>query len=345
MACINSPVGKPHLICFTNGQGEVAAVDSATLSVAFTITIPNVELQVVTINDNSDAAGWRFDNANPASPSSFFYRGGVVTKFPDFSVISKLNNSGQGCGAVGPGSLPAIFDTTGPIPVVSKLLPLLPGCDTGFALGLNDAGWVVGNCYGSDNIERPFVYNGAETIDLNTVISPPSWTVIDVRAINNSGQIVGVGWRLDGNGNEVESALILTPGAPAPLNVPNINALLWAMLFGGVANDEGGPILVGGRIPDWVGPLGPSILSPAAQDAVVGLAVDAVARRLGDQVGAEAIRSAALQMTARAVNCLMAPTLSPASRSASAPRPAAGPARRRGRFPFPLRPRGEPPKS
>ena len=102
---------------------------------------------------------------------------------------------------------------------------------------------------------------------------------------------------------------------------------------------------MGGRIPDWVGPLGLAILSPAASDAVLGIAMDAVARRLGDRVGAEAIRTAALQMTARAVNRLMAQTLLPAPRSATAPRPGAGPARRRGKFPFPPRPRGEPPKA
>ena len=120
--CINSPVGKPHLICFTNGQGEVVAVDSATLSVAFTISTPNVQLQAVTINDNSDVAGWCGDSA---ADVSFFFRGGVVTKFP--GNIVKLNNSGQACGTVGPGPLPVIWDMTGPVPVVSKLVQLVAG--------------------------------------------------------------------------------------------------------------------------------------------------------------------------------------------------------------------------
>ena len=52
--CINSPAGKPHLICFTNGQGEAVAVDSATLSVAFTVAIPTLQLNALSINDNSE---------------------------------------------------------------------------------------------------------------------------------------------------------------------------------------------------------------------------------------------------------------------------------------------------
>jgi hypothetical protein len=76
------------------------------------------------------------------------------------------------------------------------------------------------------------------------------------------------------------------------------------MLFGGIASDGGGPTLVGGHIPDGVGPWGPSILLPAAQDAVVGLAVDAVVRQLGDRVGGDAIRKAALEMSVRAIERL-----------------------------------------
>ena len=319
------------MICFTNGQGEVVAVDSATRSVAFTVAIPTLQLTAFSINDNSDVAGWCSD------VSSFFYRGGVVTNFPD--QIYQLNNSGQACGSTLAGPLPAIWDMTGPVPVVSKLVPPLPGCDSGYAEGINDAGCVVGNCYDSNdssNVSHPFIYNGSKTIDLNTQVV--GWTLDWVTGINNSGQIVASGW------NEASSGSFLL--TPTPFNMPNINAVLWAMLLGsGPASDGGGWTLVGGRVPDWVGPWGPTILSPAAQDAVLGIAMDAVAQRLGDRVGAEAIRTPALQMTARAVNRLMAPTLSPALRSASAPRPGAGPARRRGRFPFPPCPHGEPPKA
>ena len=95
---------------------------------------------------------------------------------------------------------------------------------------------------------------------------------------------------------------------------------------GGVPVDVDGPALAGRKIPDWIGPLGPSIVSAAAPDAVVGLAVDAVVRQLGDRIGSEAIGKAALEMAARAVNRLMPPTLSPAPdrRARRAPRAALG---------------------
>ena len=62
---------------------------------------------------------------------------------------------------------------TCPVPVISKLVPLLLGCYSGYAEGINDAGWVVGNCYDSNdssNVSHPFVYNGSKTIDLNTQV-------------------------------------------------------------------------------------------------------------------------------------------------------------------------------
>ncbi len=333
--CINSPSSGPHLVCLENSGGEVVAVDSQTLSVAFKITVPGYNLRPLTINDNNDVAGWSFFTA---AAVNFLYRGGVVkNNTPDNGSILKLNNSGQGGGYVGMGPIvPAIWDITHPAPS-SEPLPLLSGCDGGAVYGLNDAGWAVGYCSDSanPNLSYAFVYDGSKTTDLNTLISAPGWTLDVANAINTSGQIVGTGTL-----NGTQTSFLLTPTQPrSPGQVINVNALLWAMLFGGVVNDGGGPVLVGGRVPDWVGPWGPSILLPAAQDAVIGIAVDAVARQLGDRVGSAAIRRAALEMTARAVNRLMAaPTISSASQSASRPRGDAGPVLRRGRFPLPPRP-------
>ena len=232
--------------------------------------------------------------------------------------------------------MPAIWDIT-----TSVLLQNSNSCykgDGGTVYGLNDAGWAVGYCSDSakPNSSYAFVYDGSKTTDLNTLISASGWTLDVANAINTSGQIVGTGTL-----NGTPTSFLLTPTQPrSPGQGVNVNALLWAMLFGGVANDGGGPVLVGGRIPDWVGPLGPSILLPAAQDAVIGLAVDAVARQLGDQVGSAAIRSAALEMTARAVNRLMVAPISSASQSVSRARDA-GPALRRGRLPLPPRLRSQ----
>jgi probable HAF family extracellular repeat protein len=336
--CINNGFNGPSLVCVSSEGGDLLGIDSVTHKVAknFTQGGNGAGLRPATINDNSDIAGWTI------TEEGFLYKGGVVTNnTPAGGIIYKLNNSGQGggCygGATGPGA-PAIWDITGSMPITKLPLPL--GCEGGLVYGINDSGWAVGYCFNSvsPNTSYAFVYDGSKMTDLNTLIAAPGWILESANAINNSGQILGTGTL-----NGAPTSFLLTPIA-SPWQSANVNALLYAMLFGGVANDGGGPTLLGGRIPYPVGPWDPSILLPAAQDAVIGLAVDAVARRLGDRGGSEAIRRAALEMTGRAISRLMAPTISNASQSVPRPRAAARPVRPRGRFPFPPRPGSKPPK-
>lgn len=68
-----------------------------------------------------------------------------------------------------------------------------------YALGINNSGQVVGYSYVTENIEhRAFVSaaNGGPLIDLNTLLEPSAlllggYILVDARAINDSGQIVG----------------------------------------------------------------------------------------------------------------------------------------------------------
>jgi hypothetical protein len=126
--------------------------------------------------------------------------------------------------------------------------------------------------------KQRLVYNGTISADLNFLIDDPDWigNLDEAVAINNSGQIVA-----HGSVNSAYAAFLLTP------NIRHrraINALLWEMLLGWVSVDGNGPIFIGSHIPGRVGPGDPSSLSPAARDAVISLAVDAVARELGDHV-------------------------------------------------------------
>jgi hypothetical protein len=303
-ACINSPgPGATQLVCLSD-NANVLAVDPTTKLTVFTVSLAGHDLEPATINNNGDIAGRSF---SASAPVSFLYRGGAVANdTPANGGISKLNNYGLGGGYTGNPSVgsdpiltPTIWDITGQTPTPTPVA-LLPALDRGVIYGINDKGAAVGTCWLSvfDDPIRPFLYDGSKTTDLNTLIEAPGWILREAYAINNFGQIAGFGI-FNGSG----AAFLLTPIQPPGL-VANVNALLWAMLFGGVANDGGGPTLVGGHIPDWVGPLGPSILSPAAQDVVVGLAVDAVVGRLDDQVGRDAIRTAALEMAARAIERL-----------------------------------------
>lgn len=78
----------------------------------------------------------------------------------------------------------------------------------GGALGVNDFGEVVGISILADGISyRAFRYLNGVLEDLNSLIDPQSgWVLLDARAINNQGQIVG-----DGLKNGVARAFLLTP--------------------------------------------------------------------------------------------------------------------------------------
>ena len=87
------------------------------------------------------------------------------------------------------------------------------GGDRASALGINDAGHVVG--YMSDSLqsnERAFVYTGGRLYDLNGVADlPAGWTLRQAYDVNELGQIVGWGTNAAGR----HTAFVLTP-VPEP---------------------------------------------------------------------------------------------------------------------------------
>jgi probable HAF family extracellular repeat protein len=78
------------------------------------------------------------------------------------------------------------------------------------AYGINDAGQVVGGASTSSGVVRAFLYDRNATPkmqDLNSLIPPDSgWRLEEAQAINQRGQIVGLGER---NGHT--RAFLLTP--------------------------------------------------------------------------------------------------------------------------------------
>jgi probable HAF family extracellular repeat protein len=89
------------------------------------------------------------------------------------------------------------------------------GGNYSYALAINNSNVVVGGSFidTNDTIYHAFVWDGSTMIDLNTLMdsSGAGWTLLDARAINDRGQIVGVG-TLAG----VRRAYLLTPGQPIP---------------------------------------------------------------------------------------------------------------------------------
>jgi probable HAF family extracellular repeat protein len=76
-----------------------------------------------------------------------------------------------------------------------------------FAHGINASGQVVGEAETDDAAWHPFIYSGGTMLNLNTLVDPLSgWTLYGASAINDAGQIVGLGF----NGSQ-EHAFLLTP--------------------------------------------------------------------------------------------------------------------------------------
>jgi probable HAF family extracellular repeat protein len=90
-------------------------------------------------------------------------------------------------------------------------LGTLPGIPGSTAFGLNGFGQVVGAGRAGTGYKRSvraFVYTSGTMLDLtNLIVSNPGWVVIEARAINDAGAIVGIG-RFNAG---AQHAVLLTP--------------------------------------------------------------------------------------------------------------------------------------
>lgn len=93
-------------------------------------------------------------------------------------------------------------------------LGALPGALYSSPKGVNASGQVVGSSPPASaplGFRGPFLYSNGKMHDLNKLIPPDSgWTILSVRAINDSGQIIGQGKPPKGKEDE-EHAILLTP--------------------------------------------------------------------------------------------------------------------------------------
>jgi probable HAF family extracellular repeat protein len=98
------------------------------------------------------------------------------------------------------------------------------GGNYSLAFGINAGGQIVGDSLTGDNKQHAFLYSSGAMIDLNDLLpASSSWVLNEARAINDAGQIVGVG-TLNGR----QRAFLLTlptdprlapPAAPSGLSV------------------------------------------------------------------------------------------------------------------------------
>jgi probable HAF family extracellular repeat protein len=89
------------------------------------------------------------------------------------------------------------------------------------AYGVNAAQQSVGEAEVSGGVTHAFLYMNGQAYDLNTLLGPDSeWTLVKATAINNLGQIVGVGQRRLASGSYESRAFLAVPanviGNPVP---------------------------------------------------------------------------------------------------------------------------------
>jgi hypothetical protein len=229
-----------------------------------------------------------------------------VTDLGTGVVANALNNVGVMCGETvsGDNYLPMYGSVRVASPVFTPI-PLLPGASSGNAYAINDNGTVVGACLVNGSYIAYVSYDGL-TLDLNTQISTPGWSLERALGIDNAGRIIGAG-----TFNGQAMSFLLTPQAlPKGPIVPHLHDItipqLVATLLGGVTADGGGWRLIGGH---W-SPVDPweawMKLPSAKRDALLALALDEAAVFLSDTTLRQQVREALLNGARSSLDELLA---------------------------------------
>jgi probable HAF family extracellular repeat protein len=175
------------------------------------------------INDRGDVLATVFVGSPPPFPSRFtaVFHDGLLSVLGTF-YGEALNNRGAIAGesehAAGLGAILVRDGTT-------LDLGTLPGDSKSHVSALNNSGQVVGISEGASERYLAFLYTDGVMYDLNDLIPPRSgWILSTVQAMNDRGQIVGVGY-LHGE----ERAFLLTP-AKKPKDPPDKKSPLQSIL-------------------------------------------------------------------------------------------------------------------
>jgi hypothetical protein len=289
-----------------------------------------------TINDAGDVAG--VCGHTDGGPHGFFLGrdGHYLDLGPGILKHAMcLNNNRQLVGGVSADRnsplsplVPTVWNTSLSAPQ-PRPVRLPQGFESGWFAGINDNDQIVGTAWSAQG-EVPFLYERGQFKDLNRLIADPRWVLGEPRAINNVGQITGSGL-LDGR---IGAAYLLTPVPALP---PDESLLQYVQVSFNV--------MAGGSGWSSRGPV-PGPLPLAYQDALMGLAMDAAAGRLSDKAAQVAIRTAALEMTRRSVDSLIAQAKAPAPSPIRAAQGDSTLPRARRQFTrLPMRPKGGPKNS
>jgi probable HAF family extracellular repeat protein len=175
-------------------------------------TLGGTQSQALAINNGGQVVGWSFGKNN-AGPYAFTYSDGTMTPLPTlggkYALATAINASGQiaGVSSLSSGGQHAFIYSNGWM----SDLGILAGQTRSQALGINDAGQVVGD-NGVATVGAAdggvFLYSGGRLQDLSTLLPPGTpWTLRSAVDINNRGQIAVTA----SNPAGIRHALLLTP--------------------------------------------------------------------------------------------------------------------------------------
>lgn len=246
---------------------------------------------------------------NAGNSTGFFYDG-ALHDLGDTRTVYDINDNGLVAGSIGDLDYRAcIWDVTKD-PPVSSFIPLPTSDDFlfGHAYSINNQAIVVGTCWTpvtSGFHRTAYVYADGASTDLNALISAPGWQLQYATHINDAGMITGFG-----SFNGQQTAFLLTP-APQPPNwgrVIRLPELVATLIFGGVTVGGSGSVVIGWKWPSPVGP-GPggwTQLSSSKRDALIGMALDEVAKYISDARMRELVKNAILEGVRTSVGQLSA---------------------------------------
>jgi uncharacterized membrane protein len=172
-------------------------------------------------NQSGQAAGWAVNDI--IGQHACFWNNDAAHSIVDLgnypgdwsSIAWGMNNLGQVVGESHPpaGSRPVLWNNNAAHTAIE--LPLLPGDNFGSANAINSLGHVLGSSAydesGTWNVgpARLVIWRDGGVFELQSVLDPASgagWTIATASAINNAGQIVGLGVH-----NGQNRAYLLTP--------------------------------------------------------------------------------------------------------------------------------------
>ncbi|QQP93318.1 DUF3466 family protein (plasmid) [Skermanella sp. TT6] len=143
------------------------------------------------------------------------------TRSGEFSTGNDINDSGQitGTNQISNADFRAfLWDSVNGIQDLGTL-----GGRFSFGNGINNNGQVVGSSEDASRSEYAFLWDGTGMFNLNDLITPGTgWTIISGEAINDAGQITGIGI----NPNDQLHAFLLTPVNMVAVPEPGTLALI-----------------------------------------------------------------------------------------------------------------------